>query len=123
MKTVSLFSGCGGLDLGFVKSGFQITAAYDSDRAAITCYNTNHVAPAKQVRISSSFSLEQDVEVLIAGPPCQGFSTVGKNQANDRRNFLFLETCEIAARSQPKVLVLENVSVFPVSAYGTDLRL
>lgn len=107
---ISLFSGCGGLDFGFSSSGFEIVGAFDSDAAAIKCYNSNHTLSAKNLEIDDSLSFDIAPDVVIAGPPCQGFSTGGGYTEDDPRNSLLLSTCRIIARTKPRLAVIENVA-------------
>ena len=77
MKFASLFSGCGGFDLGFEARGFRSLGAYDCDPDAIENYTANLGGPANSVDLTCGIPNEyalRDVDVLIAGPPCQGFS-------------------------------------------------
>jgi DNA (cytosine-5)-methyltransferase 1 len=109
----SLFSGCGGFDLGFAMHGFRLTGAFDCDYEAINNYETNIAGPISKVDLTGGIPNERSfygVDALIAGPPCQGFSTVGKRLINDQRNHLLTLTGTLARRISPKVLVVENVS-------------
>ncbi len=112
MKFASLFSGCGGFDLGFEARGFRSLGAYDCDPDAIENYTANLGGPANSVDLTCGIPNEyalRDVDVLIAGPPCQGFSTAGKRLLNDERNHLVTLTAHLARRVSPKVMVVENV--------------
>lgn len=109
---LSLFSGCGGFDLGFFEEGFQCLGAYDIDPVAIDTYNLNFSRPAEIKDLSvSGIQLPQPggVDVVIAGPPCQGFSTAGKRNYHDPRNKLLLTAGRITLEIQPRVAVIENV--------------
>ena len=109
---LSLFSGCGGFDLGFVQAGFRCVGAYDIDSVAVNTHNANFSSSALIRDLSNAHDElpgDIDVDVLIAGPPCQGFSTVGKRELNDPRNHLLLTSGRIALKIRPKVFVLENV--------------
>lgn len=108
----SLFSGCGGLDLGFQEAGFHGLFACDKDLAAVEVHNQNLLTTSLQIDLSShplpSFkSLRPDV--VLAGPPCQGFSTLGKRDANDPRNSLLVDAARHAVSMKPKFIILENV--------------
>jgi len=108
---LSLFSGCGGFDLGFRDASFSIEGALDIDTLAIANYRAN-VATHGQVWDLSEAKLPQaysSVDVLLAGSPCQGFSTIGKRDFADPRNALLAATGEIARNLRPKVVVAENV--------------
>ncbi|ASM72924.1 MULTISPECIES: DNA cytosine methyltransferase [Roseobacteraceae] len=110
LQVVSLFSGCGGLDYGFARTGFNIRAAFDNDAHAVSCYNLNHSSIAKQQVIDNAWMLETPADVIVAGPPCQGFSTGGGYKENDPRNSLLLATCELVVESKAKLAVIENVA-------------
>lgn len=113
LKFASLFSGCGGFDLGFVQQGFQSKGAYDWDSEAFENFNANISGDIYNVDLTSGIPNERSIngiDVLIAGPPCQGFSTVGKRLIDDQRNHLVTLTGHLARRIYPKVLVVENVA-------------
>jgi DNA (cytosine-5)-methyltransferase 1 len=110
---ISLFSGCGGFDLGFRRSGFVATAAFDCDRIAVEHYRRNLRSDAHVADLSRDFPFPprgQPAATLLAGPPCQGFSTVGRRDPNDPRNYLLPLVSEFGARLKPLVLVVENVA-------------
>ncbi len=109
----SFFCGCGGLDLGFEQAGFVGRAAYDIDSDAVAVHNHNlktraHVCDLNQASFPKNKILRPDV--VIAGPPCQGFSTLGKRMLDDPRNSLVVTAAQLAVRHQPQVIVLENVA-------------
>ena len=112
MNFASLFSGCGGFDLGFIAEGFNPIGAYDSDLQACNNFKSNVSELISNVDLKNGVPNEQEiygVDILIAGPPCQGFSTAGKRILNDERNYLLTLTSELAVRISPKILVVENV--------------
>lgn len=110
---VSLFSGCGGFDLGFQKAGFRCAAAFDIDPLAVSVHQKNFASVAS-VRDLSDGSLPasqfRGTDVVIAGTPCQGFSTAGKRDPKDPRNALLVKAAEIAVCIRPRAVVLENVA-------------
>jgi DNA (cytosine-5)-methyltransferase 1 len=113
LKFASLFSGCGGFDIGFMREGFQPQGAYDFDSDAINNYKANVTSDIFNVDLTEGVPNDhslQGIDVLIAGPPCQGFSTAGKRRIDDERNHLLTLTGHIALRISPKVLVVENVA-------------
>ncbi len=105
-----LCSGCGGFDLGFEAAGFKSRVAIDNDPIAVQTYNRNLEGDATQLDLAAQEIRLPKVDVILAGPPCQGFSTLGKRQREDPRNALFNKVVEIAAQAKPKVIVIENVT-------------
>lgn len=113
MTFASLFSGCGGFDLGFAAHGFRSRGAFDCDPEAVANFSANVDGPVTKVDLTNGIPREHSlfgIDALIAGPPCQGFSTAGKRMVNDQRNHLLTLTGTLARRVSPKVLVVENVS-------------
>lgn len=113
LKFASLFSGCGGFDLGFIQQGFKSHGAYDSDPEAIENFKANIKGEIYNVDLTCGVPNERSlygIDTLIAGPPCQGFSTAGKRLIDDERNHLLTLTGHLARRINPKVLVVENVT-------------
>lgn len=112
-KFVSLFCGCGGFDVGFVQAGFQCQAAFDIDPVAISVHCANLKSRAVVCDLSNGDALINPLkrtDVVLAGPPCQGFSTVGKRILNDPRNHLLLRAGQIGLSLKPQVFVAENVT-------------
>lgn len=111
-KIVSLFSGCGGFDLGFIKSGFEVIWANDFFKDAVETYKKNigeHIVFEDITKISSS-QIPNDFDVLIGGFPCQGFSVANtKRNMNDERNYLYKEFVRIIKDKKPKFFIAENV--------------
>lgn len=116
MRVASLFCGCGGLDMGFVKAGYDIVWANDFDKYAVQTYNLNfaHQAVYGDINKIDLNDIPQH-DVLIGGFPCQPFSMMGKEQGfSDHRGTLFFRVTEIIKnqrkrRHQPRIIVLENV--------------
>ncbi len=109
----SLFCGCGGFDLGFLDAGFRCVAAFDIDPLAIMVHRKNLNSPAEICDLSQGplpIDALRRIDVLLAGPPCQGFSTAGNRNPSDPRNGLLLTAGRIAVRAQPKVVLVENVA-------------
>lgn len=115
LNVISLFSGAGGMDLGFKKAGFNILWANDFDTDAVKTYTRNignHIVLGDITSINSKdiLSNNKDIDVIIGGFPCQGFSIANtKRNMKDRRNFLYLELLRIIKDKQPKFFVAENV--------------
>ena len=110
---VSLFSGCGGFDLGFERAGFLGKGAFDLDQDAVDNYRGNISSEVYRADLKAGIPGEErfrGIPALIAGPPCQGFSTVGRRMLNDHRNHLLPLVGSLAIRVKPKVVVVENVT-------------
>lgn len=106
---VSLFAGCGGLDLGFKEAGFDIKWANEIMPDAAKSYSTNlgHTPVVEDI-----WKIIDDVpkaDIIVGGPPCQAFSLVGKRLENDPRAKLVFAYKSIIERTLPKVFVMENV--------------
>lgn len=110
---VSLYSGCGGLDLGFQEAGFRCAAAFDHDKYAVAAHKQNFGGEAHCVDLSHPtdeiIELIRRNDMLIAGPPCQGFSTAGNNDPLDKRNNHLVNVAQLASRAKPRIVVIENV--------------
>ena len=117
MNVIDLFAGCGGLSLGFELAGFNIPLAIEKDEWASETYKANHknttVITDDITQITNLDSLiDSNVEIdgIIGGPPCQGFSLSGNRDKNDPRNSLFMEFVRFVNHFQPKFFVMENVT-------------
>lgn len=116
-EIIDLFCGCGGLSRGFELAGFNVSLAIDMWEDAIKTYNYNHkktVGLCKDIRMLDNNFLDNYKQKhhtvgIIGGPPCQGYSTVGKRDINDDRNYLYLEYCRVVEYIQPEFFILENV--------------
>lgn len=112
MKAISLFSGAGGMDVGFRRAGFEILWANDFDKAAVETYERNLGAHIQHGDVNDHIPHLQkyaDVDCLFGGPPCQGFSVAGKMALDDPRSQLvksFLRAVEVV---RPRSFVMENV--------------
>ncbi|ETS92681.1 DNA cytosine methyltransferase [Veillonella sp. AS16] len=116
---IDLFSGAGGLSQGFLQAGFKILAGIDFDEAALKTYARNikgakalkadlfqeDVAMANIAKVINNV----DLDVIIAGPPCQGFSLTGSRDINDTRNKLYLAVVHAVKFFKPKAFLIENV--------------
>lgn len=115
LTVLDLFSGCGGLSLGFIQAGYDVVAAVDNWKDAIDTFNYNHPKSTGIVLDLASFDSKAlaekfgKVDVIVGGPPCQGFSISGKRDPNDPRNQLYLGFVDLVAHIQPKAFVMENV--------------
>ncbi|WP_255314780.1 DNA cytosine methyltransferase, partial [Kurthia gibsonii] len=114
-KMIALFSGAGGMDLGFKNKGFDILWACDFNKDAVETYKYNigeHIELADITKVDSNEipGKPYELDVIIGGFPCQGFSIANKNRSmEDERNFLYLEMLRIINDKKPKFFVAENV--------------
>src|SRR5690625_3600522 len=116
-KVIDLFAGVGGLSLGFKMAGFDIALANEFDESIAKSYKYNH--PKTEVIVEDITKIshkdvftkfKEKIEVVIGGPPCQGFSQKGQRKSiNDDRNYLFKQFVEVVKYVQPKYFVMENV--------------
>lgn len=110
---VSLFSGCGGLDLGFLKADFHLTWANEYDKDIWATYEANHLDTFLDRRDIRKIKSEEipDCVGIIGGPPCQSWSEAGSQRGiDDDRGRLFLEYVRILKDKQPRFFLAENVS-------------
>ena len=114
MRIISLFSGCGGLDLGFERAGYEIPVANEFDKTIWSTFNANHPNThliEGDIRNISDEDFPDDVDGIIGGPPCQSWSEAGAQRGiNDDRGKLFYEYIRILKKKQPKFFLAENVS-------------
>lgn len=111
-RLISLFSGCGGLDLGFTRAGFNVVWANDFDPDAQAVYNLNFGEGSIDTRDILTVGVEDipDGDILTAGFPCQPFSNAGNRKGvHDSRGMLYKECLRIIKKKMPKVIVFENV--------------
>lgn len=116
-SVIDLFSGVGGLSLGFEKQGFEILIANEYDKSIATAYTENHkntkmiVGDITSLDLNKTFGVYTGkIDVVIGGPPCQGFSQKGQRKTiHDERNFLFKYYVAVVKLVKPKYFVMENV--------------
>ena len=113
MKTIDLFSGCGGLSLGFQNAGFDIVAAYDNWKPAVDVYRMNFEHPIYEQDLADAQTQEdikkQSPDVILGGPPCQDFSSAGHRNVNLGRAVLTTTYCDIITSVRPQYFLMENV--------------
>ena len=114
MNLISLFSGCGGLDLGFEKAGFDITVANEFDSSIWSTFEANHPKTTLikgDIRKITDNEFPNEVDGIIGGPPCQSWSEAGSLRGiNDARGQLFFDYIRILKHARPKFFLAENVS-------------
>lgn len=125
MRIADLFSGVGGLSLGFEQAGFEVAFAIESDRDIAMAYEKNHVgtkmynADIRKLDANKLLALHGRVDVIVGGPPCQGFSQKGKRlSVKDERNFLFRQYVRFVDVFRPEFFVIENVPNIITTANG-----
>jgi DNA (cytosine-5)-methyltransferase 1 len=109
-----LFSGCGGLDLGGILAGFSPVYSADYDVVAVETYilNIDKNAACIDLAVSPITKIANGVDLLLGGPPCQGFSSAGPKNKDDPRNKLWQHYLECVRAWRPKVFLIENVPGF-----------
>ncbi|WP_404433906.1 DNA cytosine methyltransferase [Microbacterium lacus] len=117
LRMIDLFAGCGGMTVGFAGEGFRPVLAVEWDQAAAATYAANfgedHVIAGDIAAVPDEMIPAADI--VIGGPPCQGFSNLGLKDLNDPRNQLWREFMRFVMKSNPKVFVIENVDRFAKS--------
>ena len=115
---IDLFCGAGGLSQGFQQTGFEIIVGVDNEQAALDTFEYNH---KNSIGLNADLSKQETfdkilkvagnkpIDVIIAGPPCQGFSLTGPRNFDDPRNKLYLAVIEMVRQYKPKGFIIENV--------------
>lgn len=118
LNAIDLFSGAGGLSKGVMDAGINIIVGVDNDKAALRTFERNH---AGSVGLDADLSKQEtfdkireiagdrNIDIVVAGPPCQGFSLTGPRNFDDPRNKLYLAVIELVRQYQPKGFIIENV--------------
>lgn len=118
LSFIDLFCGAGGLSLGFQQAGFKCVSAIDSDETAGDTYRLNFQDRISSERITE-YSRLAPADVIIGGPPCQGFSSAGVRRPQDKRNSLVRVFSEVVSRHKPTAFVFENVEGFLTADNGS----
>lgn len=126
-SVVSLFAGCGGLDIGFKELGFDLIYACDNDPAAVAAYRANideraYVRDVRGAEFHSDMASLGSCDVVLGGFPCQGFSKAGPKRHNDDRNLLYLEMKAAVDKLRPKIFLAENVDGLSQNFKGSFLQ-
>ena len=122
MKVVSLFSGCGGTDLGFKLAGHEIVFANDFDAIACKTYSKNFPETKIVCEDIKKVTNFPKADILVGCYPCQGFSLAGKRNPNDDRNMLYLDFARALRQVKPKFFVAENVKGMLTIAKSTIFK-
>ncbi len=127
MKVLDLFSGCGGLSLGFIQAGFKVSKAVEFDSSIANTYKMNHLS-VEMIVDDISRLVQKNIfkygkaDMIIGGPPCQGFSMAGarirEGLIDDPRNYLFKQYFNVVKKIKPAVFVMENVKGIMTIQHG-----
>lgn len=116
---LDLFCGAGGLTLGFQRAGFQCVGAMDWDNSAILTHLENFSSRASRIDLGAGNPNDlPHADVIVGGPPCQGFSSAGMRNSSDKRNDLVARFAQIVNALKPRAFVFENVEGFLTAADG-----
>ena len=128
-RAISLFAGAGGCSLGFKNAGIKILAAFENADAAIATYNMNFGANICQnvdlescdfLQLRNELRLQRgEIDLIIGGPPCQGFTTAGNRFWDDPRNKLVQNYVQALEVFYPRWFMMENVEGILTTASGT----
>jgi DNA (cytosine-5)-methyltransferase 1 len=118
LSFVDLFSGCGGFSTGLEMASHKCLLGVDFEKDAIDSFKANHKHAETflgDIRNLSTKKIQEllknkPIDLVVGGPPCQGFSTVGKGETDDLRNSLFLEFVRVVRVLKPKIVIFENVT-------------
>jgi DNA (cytosine-5)-methyltransferase 1 len=122
-SAISLYSGAGGMDLGFARAGFDIRWAIDNDAFAVQTYNANlePIAVCGDVQtIDPPLGVEPDL--VLGGPPCQGFSVIGRMDPHDPRSQHVDHFFDVVEHLRPRAFVMENVKALAASPRWAPVR-
>lgn len=127
---IDLFAGAGGLSCGFIRAGYNVSAAVEFDKQIADTYRLNHpntdlfVEDIKEIAENKTL-IKYNADVIVGGPPCQGFSMAGarirKDFISDERNYLFRYYYEVLKQVKPKFFVFENVKGITTMEQGSIL--
>lgn len=130
LNVLDLFCGCGGLSCGFSQAGFNILLGIDNDNAALNTFKNNHKgSKAENMNLADDDICgridklidKKNVDVIIGGPPCQGFSLTGPRNFYDKRNKLYLAMVNTVKYFRPKAFLIENVTGM-ATLYGGEVK-
>ena len=129
---VSVFSGAGGMDVGFAAAGFRTSlvaeldasacATLEANKALIGHLSESRIVPTSVRDLQLSHLAEKDLDCLFGGPPCQGFSVAGKMDPDDERSELIFDFMRLVKEVNPKTFVMENVKALAVSDRWEGVR-
>ena len=138
---IDLFAGCGGLSLGCQRAGWHLEFAVEAHRDAFATYQTNLLKPSLahdswpewlprqphdiisliEIYRDKLYQLSGNIELVVGGPPCQGFSMNGRRRRDDPRNQMVMSYLELISILSPQIVLLENVRGFTSMLHNNDL--
>lgn len=123
LRALDLFCGAGGFSEGFQQAGWEITAGVDNEPHALDTFGKNHeAAEVYNIDLYTEVPEVGEVDAIIGGPPCQGFSMAGRRQPTDRRNILVYRFSKIVSEMKPQIFLMENVpGILSTSNTGSHL--
>ncbi len=130
LHAIDLFAGAGGLSKGFMDAGVEIIAGIDNDTAALKTFERNHngavalnadLSDKKTFKIIKDLAKNRSIDLVIGGPPCQGFSLTGPRNFDDQRNKLYLAVLQMVREYKPKGFLIENVPGM-ATLYGGEIK-
>lgn len=126
LTALSLFSGCGGMDVGARNAKIDVIAASEIDKHACASFRANHpntslIEGDIDEKIDEICSYN-NIDLVFGGPPCQGFSVAGKMDINDPRSKLVFSFCEVVKKTKPNAFILENVKSLGSLSKFEDIR-
>ena len=129
-NVIDLFCGAGGLSYGFERAGFNILLGIDNDAQALVTFEANHsgaksicgdISKIQYAKDIKPIVKEKTIDVIIGGPPCQGFSFSGPRNFDDPRNKLYLSYIRLVKEIKPRAFVIENVPGL-VALFGGEIK-
>ena len=118
ITAVSLFTGAGGMDIGFEQAGVRIVFANELMKEAANTYNANHSAGVMVnediYKVIDQVNAFEGTDLVVGGPPCQGFSVAGKMDPDDARSKLIFTFLDVVERVRPRAFVMENVKALGI---------
>jgi len=125
-NAISLFSGAGGMDVGFVAAGVNVVVANEIVKDAANTYMANHpnclMINDDINNIKEDFGKQEKIDIVFGGPPCQGFSVAGKMNPEDDRSKLIFSFLDVVEIVKPKAFVMENVKALAKLNKWKDVR-
>ena len=126
INAISLFSGAGGMDVGFKRAGVNVVLANEIDKTAANTFTTNHPGVKMLVGDVNDYYCEfkkcQNIDLVFGGPPCQGFSVIGKMNPDDERSQLIWSFLKVVEIVRPLAFVMENVKSLATINKWKDVR-